>query len=71
MAYNVAVRDWFNPPEEVNASGYTGGVGEVLVVRTEKSVVEEREMVWKQGLWYGYVMRGWDLVGHWGRERLH
>ncbi|MCP4538810.1 MAG: hypothetical protein GY832_16880 [Chloroflexi bacterium] len=39
-AYNVAVRDWFNPPvvETVDASGYSGQAGEVIRARVVDDV---------------------------------
>lgn len=72
-AYNVAVADWFHTPEvtEIDLSGYTGEVGEVIrakvsddvqvgrvniVVATGADVVvEQGEMTHEQGYWYTYT----------------
>ncbi len=59
-AYNVAIRDWFNPPvvEEINVGGYTGQAGEVIrarvvddvrVVRVEVRVVGAEGVVVEEG----------------------
>ncbi|MCP4540734.1 MAG: hypothetical protein GY832_26650 [Chloroflexi bacterium] len=101
-AFNVAVRDWFNPPvvEAVDASRYTGQAGEVIrarvvdVVRVTRVevrvvgaevvvVVVEGKMIRERGGWYGFVtgemcaagevrvvVRGWDLVGHFGEGEV-
>ena len=42
-AYNVAVGDWFNPPEvrEIDLSGYTGEVGEEIRAKVSDDVQVE------------------------------
>ena len=72
-AYNVAVADWFHPPEvrEIDLSGYTGEVGEVIRAKVADNVqveavsvmitsdtdvlVEQGQMTHEQGLWYTYT----------------
>ena len=72
-AYNVAVADWFHPPEvdEIDLTGYTGEVGEVIrakvaddvqveavsvVITTDADVlVEQGQMIHEQGLRYTYT----------------
>lgn len=72
-AYNVAVADWFHTPEvgDVDLSGYTGEVGEVIrakvtddvqvtqvsiVIATgDDVVVEQGQMTPEQGVWYTYT----------------
>jgi hypothetical protein len=72
-AYNVAIADWFHSPEveEIDLSGYSGEVGEVIrakvvddvqvaavtvVITTEAEVlVEQGQMTHEQGLWYSYT----------------
>ena len=42
--YNVAVADWFHPPEvvEIDLDGWTGGVGETLRAKARDDVQVER-----------------------------
>jgi hypothetical protein len=59
-AYNVAISDWFHPPEvgEIDLSGWTGQVGEsirvkavddAVVARVMVTIVGERDVVIEQG----------------------
>ncbi len=62
-AYNVAVRDWFNPPvvEEVDASGYTGQAGEVIRARVVDEVRVTRVEVLVMGA-EGKVVEEGEMV---------
>ena len=72
-AFNVAVADWFNKPEilEIDASGWTGEIGQKIRVKAQDEihvakvhvvvgdadgvVFEQGEAVRAEGLWWTYT----------------
>jgi hypothetical protein len=72
-AYNMAVADWFSKPEvlEIEASGWTGAVGETIRVKaqddvlvagvsvaiknTDGTILEQGEALQSDGLWWTYT----------------
>jgi len=72
-AFNAAVADWFNKPKvlEINANGWTGGIGQtirmkaqddtlvamvhVVIKDVDGTMLEEGDAVQSDGLWWIYT----------------